>query len=134
MRNKLTPSRSFDLSELEDCAIAIDAAYYLGQLLDNNPAHEPLLPALGGLTGIGTHIDQNLDQWEKNRIVPFFVFDGQSVTGQDEVSLKRARAANMKTDEAWNLYSQSSAEQAVSTFGASPGMFINLAWITITAY
>ncbi|PQK14990.1 hypothetical protein BB8028_0005g05080 [Beauveria bassiana] len=114
---------SFDLAELDNCAIAIDASYYLGHILDATTAHEPLLSALGGLTGINTHIKQNLDLWEKSNIIPFFIFDGQSITGQDEVSLKRGRAANVKTEEAWNLYSQSSAEQAVNTFGANPGAF-----------
>ncbi|QPG96803.1 hypothetical protein C2857_005296 [Epichloe festucae Fl1] len=114
---------SHDVFELEDCSIAVDATYYLSQLLDTPPAHEPLLSALGGLTGIQTHINQNLDQWERSRIVPFFVFDGQSMTGQDEVGLERRRAANKKTDEAWNLYSRSEAEQAVTTFGANPGAY-----------
>ncbi|KAK2603490.1 hypothetical protein QQS21_004350 [Conoideocrella luteorostrata] len=115
---------SYDIAELEDCSIAVDATYYLSQLLDTPPAHEPLLSALGGLTGIQTHINQSLDQWEKNRIAPFFVFDGQSITGQDEVGLKRRQAANKKTDEAWTLYSRSEAEQAVTTFGANPGAYI----------
>ncbi|KAG5977521.1 hypothetical protein E4U55_006724 [Claviceps digitariae] len=114
---------SYDVSELEDCSIAVDATYYLSQLLDTPPAHEPLLSALGGLTGIQTHINQNLDSWEKNRIVPFFIFDGQSITGQDEVCLNRRRFANKKTDEAWALYSRSEAEQAVTTFGANPGAY-----------
>lgn len=56
--------------------------------------------------------------------MPLFVFDGQSITGQDDVALKRRRASNKKTDEAWTLYSQSEAEQAVTTFGANPGAFI----------
>lgn len=117
---KYTP-RTYDLKELEDCAIAIDATYYLSQLLDSPSAHEPLLPALGGLTGIQAHISNSLDLWEKHNIVPFFVFDGQSIIGQEEVSLKRGQQANQKTNEAWNLYSQSQAEQAVRSFGANPG-------------
>ncbi|RSM15379.1 hypothetical protein CEP52_000916 [Fusarium oligoseptatum] len=112
-----------DISELEQCAIAVDATYYLGQLLDNPPAQEPLLPALGGLTGIESHINENLDNWEKFHIVPFFVFDGQSVTGQDDITLDRALKANKKTDHAWALYSQTAAEEAVTTFGANPGAF-----------
>ncbi|ODA79780.1 hypothetical protein RJ55_05374 [Drechmeria coniospora] len=112
-----------DIAELDGCAVAIDATYWLNLILDTPPAHEPLLSALGGLTGIEAHINENLDQWEKNRIVPFFIFDGQSVAGQDQVSLARRRAANKKTDEAWGLYSQSQAEQAVATFGANPGAF-----------
>ncbi|PNY25324.1 Protein MKT1 [Tolypocladium capitatum] len=115
--------RTYDIAELEDCAIAVDATYYLNHLLDTPPAHEPLLSALGGLTGIQSHINENLDLWDKNRIVPLFVFDGQSITGQDDVSLNRRRAANQKTDDAWSLYSQSQAERAVATFGANPGAF-----------
>ncbi|KHO01487.1 XPG I-region protein [Metarhizium album ARSEF 1941] len=114
---------SVDLSELEDCSIAVDATYYLSQLLDTPPAHEPLLSALGGLTGIQTHITENLNLWDKHRIVPFFVFNGQSITGQDEVGLRRRRTANKKTDEAWDLYSRSEAEQAVATFGANAGAY-----------
>ncbi|KAF4984339.1 hypothetical protein FZEAL_450 [Fusarium zealandicum] len=112
-----------DIAELEQCAIAVDATYYLSQLLDNPPAHEPLLPALGGLTGIEAHINENLDLWDKSQIVPFFVFDGQSVTGQDEITLDHSLKANKKTDEAWTLYSQTAAEEAVTTFGANPGAF-----------
>jgi hypothetical protein len=114
---------AYDIGDLEDCSIAIDATYYLKHLLDSPSANEPLLPALGGLTGIESHINESLGYWDKNRIVPFFIFDGQTVTGQDEVSLKRGRAANLKTDEAWDLYSRTQAEEAVSTFGANPGAF-----------
>jgi hypothetical protein len=110
-----------DISELEGCAIAVDATYYLSQLLETPPAHEPLLSALGGLTGVEAHINQNLDLWAKSEIVPFFVFDGQPVTGQDDITLDRGLKANKKTDEAWNLYSQGAAEEAVTTFGTSPG-------------
>lgn len=113
---------SFPLGELEDCAIGVDATYYLSHLLDHSPAHEPLLSALGGLTSINAHINQDLDQWDNNKIIPLFVFDGQTVAGQSDVSVKRGREANRKTDEAWTLYSQSSGEQAVSAFGANPGM------------
>ena len=93
----------------------------MSQLLDTPPAHEPLLSALGGLTGIQTHINENLDLWDKNRVVPLFVFDGQSITGQEEVGLKRRQAATKKTDEAWTLYQQSQAEEAVTTFGSNAG-------------
>lgn len=130
MRTALIPIRAplltlrhstHDIAELEDCALAVDATYYLSQLLDNSPAHEPLLPALSGLTGFEEHITENLNRWKEARIVPFFVFDGQSVTGQDEIARKRALDANKKTDEAWSLYSQSRPDEAVSTFGANPG-------------
>ena len=110
-----------DISQLEGCAIAVDATYYLSQLLETPPAHEPLLSALGGLTGVESHISQNLDEWAKSDVVPFFVFDGQPVTGQDDITLDRGLKANKKTDEAWNLYFQGAAEEAVSTFGTSTG-------------
>lgn len=100
----------------------MDATYYLSQLLDVSPAHEPLLSALSGLTGFDDHINENLARWEESRITPFFIFDGQSVTGQDDIAQKRALDANKKTDEAWELYSQSKPDDAVNTFGANPGM------------
>lgn len=101
--------------------MAVDATYYLGQLLDNPDGHEPLLPALGGLTGIEIHINESLELWEKHKITPFFIFDGQSIVGQDDLTLRRGRAANQKTEQAWTLYSESRAEDAVSTFGHNPG-------------
>lgn len=90
-------------------------------LLDSPPAHEPLLSALGGLTSIDSRINENLDLWSENKITPFFIFDGQSVVGQDDVAVKRARTANQKTDHAWKLYSQNSGDEAVATFGSNPG-------------
>jgi hypothetical protein len=74
------------------------------------------------LTGIQYYIRQHLDLWNEHRITPFFIFDGQSLIGQDEITLKRARAANQKTDQAWELYLQTEGEQAVTAFGDSPGM------------
>lgn len=54
--------------------------------------------------------------------MPFFIFDGQSLKGQEDIALSRAREANEKTNEAWSLYSQSEADQAVAAFGADPGI------------
>lgn len=122
--SNMSPLSTYDVAELEDCAIGVDASYYLKQLLDSSAAREPLLSALGGLTGFQAHIKDSLDAWAKHNIIPFFVFDGQSVTGQDEITLKRALAANRKTDEAWNLYSNSEAEAAVQAFGDSPGQLL----------
>ena len=110
------------MSELEDCAIAVDATYYLQVLLDNSPSHEPLLPALGGLTGIQAHIEADLDSWTASKVTPFFIFDGQTVTGQDEVAVIRGREAIKKTNEAWELYFTGQAENAVAAFGANGGM------------
>ena len=113
--------RTHDITEIEDCAIAVDATYYLQQLLESGPSHEPLLPALGGLTGIQMHIETDLSKWEARRITPFFIFDGQSITGQDGVFTSRALKAVEKTDQAWDLYFNGEAESAVSAFGANTG-------------
>ena len=114
----------FNINELNDCAIGVDASYYLGQVLDVSPAHEPLLSALSGLTGFEEHINDNLNRWDEFRVTPFFIFDGQSVTGQEEITQKRSLEANKKTDEAWTLYSESKPDHAVSTFGSNPGMLM----------
>ena len=113
--------RTQALSELEDCSIAIEATYYLRLFLDNRPYHEPLLPALGGLTGIQTHLEQDLKLFQENKIIPFFIFDGQVIVGQDDVTARRGRQAIQKTNEAWSLYFNGNANQAVDTFGANLG-------------
>ncbi|OTB07770.1 hypothetical protein M426DRAFT_71545 [Hypoxylon sp. CI-4A] len=112
-----------DASQLEDCAVAVDASYYLQLFLDNVPYSEPLLPALGGLTGIQTHIEHDLDRWRKNKTIPLFVFNGQSVEGEDDVFVQRGKRAIAGTDEAWALYFQSHANEAVAAFGSHRGAF-----------
>ncbi|KAI0122841.1 XPG domain-containing protein [Xylariales sp. AK1849] len=116
-------AQAVDLSQLEDAAIAVDASYYLQLFLDYAPFHEPLLPALGGLTGIESHIENDLDSWKQNKTTPFFIFNGQSVVGEDEVSVQRGKEAIKKTDGAWDLYFRSEASQAVSAFGSNRGAF-----------
>ncbi|KAI0434696.1 nuclease-like protein [Xylaria sp. FL1042] len=112
------------VSELEDTTVAIDAAYYLQHSLDTPPAHEPLLPALGGLTGIQSHLENDLDNWKANKTTPFFIFNGQSVVGSDEIAIQRGMTAIAGTDEAWSLYFQSQANAAVSAFGAHKGAYL----------
>lgn len=111
------------MSEIEDCAIAVDATYYLQLHLDVLPGNEPLLPALGGLTGIQGRIENELDQWKANNVTPFFIFDGQSMAGQDEVAVRRGLEGNVKTDIAWELYFNSRADEAVSAFGQTVSMW-----------
>jgi hypothetical protein len=113
--------RSHSLAEIEDCAIAVDATYYLQYFLDTPPYHEPLLAALAGLTGIEAHIQRDLEAWQTNNIIPFFIFDGQAITGQDDVSVAKARQCNKRTDDAWNLYFSGEAKQAVDAFGRYTG-------------
>jgi hypothetical protein len=107
------------LNEIEDCAIAVDAAYYLQLHLDVFPGNEPLLPALGGLTGIQGRLENELDQWKAHKITPFFIFDGQSMAGQDEAAVKRGLANCLKADISWDLYFNGRADEAVTAFGQS---------------
>jgi hypothetical protein len=120
--------RSHLVSEIEDCAIAVDATYYIRLHLDAQPYNEPLLPALAGLTGIQSRIETELDQWEAHRVTPFFIFDGQPITGQDEIAVKRGRQANEKTDYAWDLYFNSRANEAVAAFGQNTSMCLGDAY------
>jgi hypothetical protein len=76
---------------------------------------------LGGLTGLENHLETDLEQWKANKVTPLFIFDGQNMVGQDEVSVKRGRAANKKTDEAWEMYFAGQAEEAVAAFGSNGG-------------
>ena len=110
------------MDAIADCSIAICATYYLHLFLDNPPYHEPLLSALGGLTGIEAHLSKDLDKFKEHGVEPFFIFDGQNVVGQAETTVKKSRNANRKTDEAWEQYFASRAEDAVASFGANGGM------------
>lgn len=110
-------------AELKDAVIGVEATSYLQHMIDDQPAHEPLLAALGGdPIALKHHIENDLDKWSENKMRPFFVFDGQSVVGKDEMALKNASAALAKTQKAWELYSNNHPEEAVKTFGAS-GMY-----------
>lgn len=114
--------RTHGLDIISDCSIAICATYYLHLFLDNPPYHEPLLSALGGLTGIEAHLARDLDKFKEHDVTPFFIFDGQSMVGQAEATVKRSRQANRNTDEAWRQYFASRAEEAVRSFGANGGI------------
>lgn len=117
--------RNYPIAEIEDCAIAVDASYYFQLLLHSDDgsgqSFEPLLPALGGMTGIVKRIEDDLDQWANHRVTPLFVFDGQVVEGQDEISRMRGRKALEQTQKAWDLYFGNQAIEAVTTFGSNIG-------------
>jgi hypothetical protein len=83
-----------------------------------------LLPALGGLTGVQSHIESDLDSWKANNTTPFFIFNGQSVVGSDEIAIQRGMRAIVGTDEAWGLYFESQANEAVSAFGSHKGRLL----------
>ncbi|TQS38015.1 hypothetical protein Golomagni_01489 [Golovinomyces magnicellulatus] len=108
------------LSELNNAVIGVEATAYLQHMIDNGPAHEPLLAALGGdPIGLKYHLEKELDRWSGNNITPLFVFDGQSVVGKDEMTLRSSRESLVKTQRAWNMYGDHQPNYAVKIFGSS---------------
>ena len=89
-------------------------------MIHETNVHEPLLPALGGdPIGLKEHIENELDKWEAHQMKPLFVFEGQSMVGKDDITLRRSKAALAKTQDAWDLYNDNHPEEAVKAFGAS---------------
>jgi hypothetical protein len=107
-------------SELANAVIGVDATAYLQHLIDDPPSHEPLLAALGGDPMTLKHfLEAELDLWKENKMRPIFVFDGQTVVGQEEVALLKAKDGLTQTNKAWALYGDNRPENAVHTFGTS---------------
>lgn len=102
---------------MEGCSIAVDATFFIQTMLDAGPAREPLMAALGGVTGFQKNMGIELDQWAANNVTPFFVFDGQPVVGQEDVAIEQGLRDIAKTDTAWDLYFGSRATEAVTAFG-----------------
>jgi len=110
---------------MQNAHIGVEAVYYLQRMIDNPPAHEALLAALGGEPfALKYHIENELDLWKSNNITPLFVFEGQSTAGKEEVALKKAKTALQRTERAWDIYtvSREKADEAVARFGSS-GIF-----------
>jgi hypothetical protein len=66
-------------------------------------------------------LEEDLDKWEAHRVTPLFVFDGQVVAGQDEISMAVGLGAVEQTNMAWKLYSSGLASEAVTAFGQTIG-------------
>lgn len=110
--------RYMPLSELNNAVIGVEATSYLTLMISEAPAQEPLLAALGGdPIGLKSHIEAELEKWKEHGMRPFFVFDGQSRVGQDEIALRKAKAALTKTQSAWELYAENRPGEAVKAFG-----------------
>ena len=107
-------------ADMEHAKIGVEATAYLQHMIEEPPAHEPLLAALGGEPiALKQHIEKELDNWAANKMYPLFVFEGQSTVGSDEVTLAHAAEALNKTKRAWELYSDNEPSDAVKTFGGS---------------
>lgn len=111
---------STPFSEFQNARLGVEATFYLKRMIEEAPAHEPLLAALGGSPiALRQHIEEDLDRWKQNGMSPLFVFDGQSVVGKDSMALRSARSALGKTQNAWELYADNHPSDAVKTFGSS---------------
>ena len=107
-------------ADMENAKIGVEATAYLQHMIEEPPAHEPLLAALGGEPiALKHNIERELDNWAANKMTPLFVFEGQSTVGSDEVALVHAAEALKKTRHAWDLYSDNEPGDAVKTFGGS---------------
>ena len=116
--------RAAKLEELAGYKIAIEASWYLQNLLDTPPAKEPLLSALGGLPfWLKAEIEEDLDQWKKYNVTPLFIFDGLSIVGKEEMVLRTAKDGARRSEEAWGLYNVAKTPEqtkdAVTAFGNS---------------
>lgn len=106
---------------MTDAFIGIEAAYYLDRFLKVQ-AKEPLLSALGGFPfSIKTAIEDDLESLQAARITPIFFFGGIEVGNKDTL-LKDLSHAAILNAQAWDLYDQHEAQQAVDTFGNSGGI------------
>jgi hypothetical protein len=108
------------LEELKGTRVGIEAADFLRQrILDHSSNKEPLVPALGGLPlGFSSRIAEDLKKFKAFDITPFFVFSGLDIAKQDSLFQQRQEGAKTNAD-AWELYDEHQAEQAVRRFGES---------------
>lgn len=108
------------IAAFKGCWFAVEAKWYLQSLLDSSPAKEPLVSALGGLPfALKNHFEADLEKWKKAGITPIFVFEGLSLYGEDEISLRIAREASTSIQEGWDLYTAEKPNEAVRAFGNS---------------
>jgi len=110
------------LADLKHGVIGVEATSYLQRMI-NELAHEPLVVALGGIPfGLKKQIEVELDRWKDYNITPLFVFDGQSIVGKNEITMRDSKLALSKTQKAWDIYAEGQPAQAVTAFGAAGKM------------
>jgi hypothetical protein len=109
------------IEQLRDKRLVIDAEDWLDTLLTSQPYREPLLPALGGLPfALRKHVNTHIAKYREAGITPTFVFNGLDLACRDRATITReSRLAARSLDEAWRLYSESKADDAVAEFGKS---------------
>lgn len=107
---------SMPLSDLVNAKIGVEATAYLSNLLKGT-ADEPLLAALGGHPmALKIHIENDLDKWKEHEMEPLFVFEGQSIVGKKEMTMRSLKSAISETEQAWALYNDGNPTDAVAAF------------------
>ncbi|KAJ8069399.1 hypothetical protein OCU04_003054 [Sclerotinia nivalis] len=107
---------SMPLSDLVNAKIGVEATAYLSNLLKGT-ADEPLLAALGGHPmALKIHIENDLDKWKEHEMEPLFVFEGQSIVGKKEMTMRSLKSAISETEQAWALYNEGNPTDAVAAF------------------
>nr|OQO27427.1 hypothetical protein B0A51_07878 [Rachicladosporium sp. CCFEE 5018] len=121
------------IDQLREKRVAIDAEDWLNTLLTAQTTREPLLPALGGLPfALKKHVNEHLEGFRNAGITPTFVFNGLDLACRDRAMIaKESRIAAASLDEAWRLYGESKADDAVAEFGKSCtyGTYHILRWL-----
>jgi hypothetical protein len=109
------------VDQLKEKRLIIEAEDFLETILTSHASREPLLPALGGLPfALRKHVDAYISHFKENNITPTFIFNGLDLACKDRATIARdSRLAARSLDEAWSLYSQSRADEAVAEFGKS---------------
>ncbi|KAI9729123.1 MAG: hypothetical protein M1828_000208 [Chrysothrix sp. TS-e1954] len=108
------------LTDLKDAVIAIEADWFLDRILTNPPAHEALLPALGGLPfGLKKCVNSELATLHDAGITPIFIFNGMQV-GDSYRPFHEANSIQRASAQAWDSYLKDmNAAQSVKAFSAS---------------
>lgn len=114
-------SHTSNIDDIRGKRLLIDAEHLLDTLLTAQPSREPLLPALGGLPfALKKHVDAYLQGVKDAELKATFVFEGVTPECKDRAAIAReSRQAAASLNEAWSLYGQGKADNAVAEFGKS---------------
>jgi hypothetical protein len=117
--------QTLPVSVLKDSVLGVDGGNYLKKLLETHPTREPLVPALGGFPfSLRANVENDLEHWKQAGIKPLFIFSGIKVARNDKPFSVPDESPKIRSN-AWQMYDNGHASQAVETFGDS-GMRLHL--------
>lgn len=106
--------------DYEGAHIAVHAGYFLHKFITSPPYQEPLHPVLGGNPfALKTHLEVELQAWQKLDLHPTFYFDGEGFVESEEIAMRESKVAYSKMEGAWKLYHNQQPNEAVIAFGKS---------------